>query len=96
MEYFFASEISKFFSQELSKCEYRLINSDYITILEEYKNILTKKSNYDYYCEVKALVSILENESYIKLCPIDRIRNLYLECIKQCSHLYNRYMSEIR
>lgn len=93
---FFSSEISAFYEFELSKCEYRLIDNSYITILEKYKNILTQDINYGYYNKMKPIISILESESYIKLCPNEKIRNLYLDCITECSNLYNRYMSAVR
>ena len=40
--------------------------------------------------------SLLESESYLKLCPNEEIRNMYLDCMKECSNLYNRYMSAVR
>ncbi|WP_246599848.1 hypothetical protein [Clostridium lacusfryxellense] len=92
----FSSEVSTFYNLELSKCEYRLIDNNYIIILEKYKTLLTKKSDYKYYYEMIPIISILNNESYIKLCPNEGIRNLYLDCIKECSNLYNRYMSVAR
>ena len=93
---FFESEISKFYDFELSKCKYRLIDNSYITILKQYKNILTQDNNCYYYLKMKPVISILQSESYIKLCPNEEIRNLYLDCIRECSNLYNRYMSAVR
>lgn len=92
----FSREVGTFYNLELYKCEYRLIHNNYITILEKYKTQLTQKSDYKYYYEMKPIISILYNESYIKLCPNEEIRNLYLDCIKECSNLYNRYMSVAR
>ncbi|MBU3112717.1 hypothetical protein KPL55_14420 [Clostridium lacusfryxellense] len=92
---FLSEEISRFYNFELAKCEYRLIDLSYKIILEKYKTLLTQKSDYGYYNEMKPIRAILENESYIKLSLNEGIRNLYLECIEECSNLYNRYMSAI-
>jgi len=92
---YFSREVSIFYNLKLSKCEYRLIDNAYIKILEKYKTILTQKSDYKYYYEMKPLISILHNESYIELCSNEEIRNLYLDCIEECSNLYNRYMTAV-
>ncbi|MBT2646791.1 hypothetical protein J7E52_08655 [Bacillus sp. ISL-34] len=94
---FFAKEIYTFYKQERAKCEYRLIDDAYITILKRYKNILNKETqDYGYYYEMKPLIRIIKDESYIKLCPISEISQLYLECLKKCDDLYNRYMTAVR
>lgn len=93
---FFAAEIGTFFDHESSKCKYRLIDDSYIAILKKYQKILTKESDDGYYCIVKPLISLLEDESYLKLCPVTEIRSLYLACLKECSDLYNRYMTSVR
>ncbi|AAK80469.1 hypothetical protein HGI32_13490 [Clostridium acetobutylicum] len=93
---FLFNEISTFYSLELSKCNYRLIDNSYTKILNEYKNILTKDTDSYYYWKMKPLISILQSESYIKLCRDEKIRNLYLACVQECSNLYNRYMTAVR
>ncbi|HBF38819.1 MAG TPA: hypothetical protein DDW50_16060 [Firmicutes bacterium] len=93
---FFAGEIRTFFDNELSKCKYRLIDDSYIVILKKYQAILTKQSDDGYYCTLKPLISLLEDESYLKLCPVAEFRRLYLECLKECANLYNRYMTAVR
>lgn len=94
---FFASEISTFYKQERSKCDFRLIDDTYVSILEKYKTILYKANqHYCYYHEVKPIIKILEDESYLKLFPDSKIRQLYLECIQKSKDLYNQYMTEVR
>lgn len=94
---FFASEISTFYKQERSKCDFRLIDDTYVSILEKYKTILYKANqHYSYYHEVKPIIKILEDESYLKLFPDSKIRQLYLECIQKSKDLYNQYMTEVR
>ncbi|WHY87091.1 hypothetical protein QNH39_04295 [Neobacillus novalis] len=92
----FESEMNSFYRAELAKCEYRLIDRSYLKILEKYKKILTAKQHFEYYVEMKPLISILETESYLKLCPNEKISGLYLECMKECSNLYNSYMTAVR
>jgi hypothetical protein len=89
-------EINRFYYSELSKCKFRLMDNYYFKILEGYKKLLEQKENYEYYYEMKPLISLLESESYLKLCPNEEIRNMYLDCMKECSNLYNRYMSAVR
>ncbi|GLV67406.1 hypothetical protein Bmyc01_60750 [Bacillus mycoides] len=93
---YMSGEINNFYYSELAKCNYRLIDNNYIKILECYKNLLTQEENYEYYYEMKPLISILESEGYLKLCPNKEIRNIYWDCMKECSNLYNRYMSSVR
>ncbi len=93
---FFSSDIIKFFDDLLELCEFRISGQRYFNILENYLEILKKENDYSYYYKMKPLISILENESYLRICPDEKIRNLYLECMKVCSSLYNRYMSAVR
>ncbi|MFC8562362.1 hypothetical protein, partial [Peribacillus frigoritolerans] len=93
---YMSGEINRFYYLELSKCKYRLMDSYYFKILEGYKKLLTQKENYEYYYEMKPLISLLKSESYLKLSPNEEIRNIYLDCMKECSNLYNRYMSLVR
>ena len=93
---YMSEEINRFYYSELSKCKFRSMDNYYFKILEGYKKLLEQKENYEYYYEMKPLISLLENESYLKLCPNEEIRNMYLDCMKECSNLYNRYMSAVR
>ena len=93
---YMSEEINRFYYSELSKCKFRLMDNYYFKILEGYKKLLEQKENYEYYYEMKPLISLLESESYLKLCPNEEIRNMYLDCMKECSNLYNRYMSAVR
>ena len=93
---YMSGEINRFYYLELSKCKYRLMDSYYFKILEGYKKLLTQKENHEYYYEMKPLISLLKSESYLKLSPNEEIRNIYLDCMKECSNLYNRYMSSVR
>ncbi|TCZ79322.1 hypothetical protein E0485_05510 [Paenibacillus albiflavus] len=46
--------------------------------------------------EMLPIINILNNEYYLKLCPIEEVRCLYWECLDQCSNLYNSYMTASR
>lgn len=93
----FANEIQNFSKQEKEKCEFRLKDLTYKSILATYKKLLSKHSHDDYYYnQMKPLIKIIESESYLKLCPESEIRALYLECINLSKDLYNRYMTAVR
>ena len=91
-----ARELSTFYRQELLKSSFRLLDPGYRQILEEYRELLTRPKGEEYYHEMKPLIEILERESYLRLCPQDEIRMLYLDCMEACSQLYNRYMTAVR
>lgn len=91
-----ANDICRFFMQEQKKCEFRLADMHYMSILKQYKKILSLNKDYMYYFEMQPLISILENEKFLKLCPKQEIRELFLSCLDECSSLYNRYMTAIR
>lgn len=93
---FFSRDIIRFFDDLLSLCEFRADGLGYKHILEHYLHILGKDSDYGYYYKMKPLISILEKEAYLRICPDERIRNLYLKCMKECSSLYNGYMTAVR
>jgi hypothetical protein len=90
---FLANETQNFFRNELCKCHYRLIDDVYVTVLRRYITLLLKDSSPEYYHQMLPIIAILENESYLKLCPIEEVRGLYLECLEKRSELYNSYMS---
>lgn len=92
----FANEIQNFSKQEREKCEFRLKDLTYKSILETYQKILSKNANADYYNKIKPLINIIESESYLKLCPDSEIRKLYIQCANLCRDLYNRYMTVTR
>jgi len=93
---FFSGDIIRFFDDLLNLCEFRTDGQEYFHILAHYLDILTKESHYNYYYKMKPLISILEKEAYLRICPDEKIRNLYLECMNECSSLYNRYMTAVR
>lgn len=84
---FFAGEMNNFYSYESAKCNYRLIDRHYTKILEKYKTILMQNSSAGYYKKMKPIISILEAESYLKLCLNEETRILYLDCVNECSNL---------
>jgi hypothetical protein len=91
-----ANDICSFFEQEQQKCYFRLVGTNYINILNQYKKILFSNKDDLYYLEMKPLISILEKEAFLRLCPKQEVRELYISCLEQCSSLYNRYMSAVR
>jgi len=93
---FFADEVIGFFDELLELCDFRIMEKRYIHILEHYLDALRKGKDYSYYYKMKPLISILEKESYLRICPDEKIRNLYLKCMEECSSLYNRYMTAVR
>lgn len=93
---FFSGDIIGFFDDLLYLCEFRIAGQMYIHILEQYLDMLRKDKDYSYYYKMKPLISILEKESYLRICSDDKIRNLYLECMNECSSLYSRYMTAVR
>lgn len=93
---FFSGHIIGLFDTLLKLCNFRIDEHRYIHILEHYRELLRKDSDYRYYNVMKPLISILEKESYLRVCPDERVRNLYLECMKECNSLYNRYMTAVR
>ena len=93
---YFSRDIQTFFEEQLDKCQIRICKGAYLDILNNYVDILTKDSDYRYYYKMKPLISILECEAYMRLCPNVDIRELYLRCMEECSKLYNRYMTAVR
>ncbi len=93
---FFSGDIIGFFDDLLNLCKFRIAGQRYLHILEHYLEILRKDNDYSYYYKMKPLISILEKESYLRICPDEKIRNLYLMCMDECSSLYNRYMTVVR
>lgn len=93
---FFSGDIIRLFDDLLELCQFRIDEHRYLRILGHYLEILKKDSDYRYYYKMKPLISILENESYLRICPDGKIRDLYLECMGVSSSLYNRYMSAVR
>jgi len=89
---FLATDIPSFYKELLAKCSFR-IQSGYTNILRNYLGLLTKETEYN---KMKLLISILEQESYLRLSPDKTVRELYLKCMKQSDLLYNRYMDRVR
>lgn len=93
---YFSRDIQVFFNEQLTKCDFRISEDCYLDILKSYFDILTADTDYCYYFKMKPLISILECESYLRLCQDVNIRALYLKCMEECSALYNRYMTVAR
>jgi hypothetical protein len=93
---YFSKDIGTFFEEQLTKCEYRINEGSYLDILKNYLDILTRDKDYSYYYKMKPLISILESESYLRLCKDASVRALYLKCMEECSTLYNRYMTAVK
>jgi len=89
----FSHDIESLFNELLELSEFRSANRGYVSFLEYYLDLLRKDNDYRYYYKMKPVISILEKESYLKICPDDIIRELYLKCMNECSSLYGRCMS---
>ena len=89
----FSRDIESFFNELLELNEFRSADRGYVSFLEYYLDVLRKDNDYRYYYKMKPVISILEKESYLKICPDDMIRELYLKCMDECSLLYGRCMS---
>lgn len=91
-----ANEISCFYTQESLKCQFRLVDKTYVTILKGYEKLLKREKSVEHYFDTKPLRSILEAESYLRLAKDQDVRSTYLSCMKECQSLYNLYMSKVR
>ncbi len=92
----FSVNIRSFFYDLLKLCDFRVAGQAYEPLLAHYLEKLRQDKDQCYYLVVKPLISLLEKEAYLRVCPDEKIRVLYLECMKECSHLYNRYMTAVR
>ncbi len=92
----FSNDVITFYDDLIKLCEFRAGGQSYIQMLAQYLELLRKDGDYRYYYEMKPLIEILEKESYLEISPDDKIRKLYLECMAECSDLYNRYMTAVR
>lgn len=90
---FFARDIQLFYQELMAKCRFRTAGGFYIDVLRGYLDILLKETDYQ---QIKPLMAILEQESYLKLSPNKEIREVYVECIEKGQDLYNRYMDKTR
>jgi len=94
---YFAKDVNCFLASLQKLCHYRESNGNYIIVLRGYYDILSgDKGDYAYYELVKPLIGILEQENYLRVSENDEIRKLYVECMNQCSRLYNQYMTVVR
>lgn len=93
---FFSNDIIRFYDELLQLCEFRVDGKKYVHILEDYLELLRDDREYGYYYKMKPLISILEKESYLRISSDEKIRDLYLKCMNECSTLYNRYMTAVR
>lgn len=96
-----AGGIRAFYRKGLELCDFRVVDTGYDKILERYNSLLTKQAQsindcYDNYYQTLPLVSILTNESYLRICKDEYIRNLYIDCMNKAASLYNAYMTAAR
>lgn len=92
----FSRDIQQLYNELIKKCEFRDFELRYKEILKRYIELLTKEKDYQYYYEMKPLISILESESYLRISKDKDLRLLYLSCMEECYSLYNRYMTAVR
>ncbi len=93
---FFSEYISSLYDDVLKLSEFRGGGQRYVQMLEYYLDILKKEKDYNYYKIIEPLFSILEKESYLFVCPDEKTRNLYKECMRVCNELYGCYMTAVR
>lgn len=93
---YFSSNITIYHKKLVDKCEFRCEANMYYNILCSYLDILKSDDHPYYYNKMEQLISILEDESYLRVCQDEHIRLKYLECINQGYTLYNRYMTASR
>ena len=94
---FFAGDIKSYYDKQLLLCKWRNLNDNYIGILKDYYELLNEgNKGYDYYLEMKPIISILKSESYLAISIDKELREAYLRCIKAAKRLYNIYMTVIR
>lgn len=93
---FFAKDVQNFYDDLIKLCSFRICGGKYIETLKSYYEMLNSDEDEYYYCKMEPLISILRSESYLRLCPDIKIRDIYLKCMKQGSSLYNRYMTAVR
>lgn len=90
---YFAANIRVFYQERLEKCSFRTSGGFYIELLRHYLQLLEQAEEY---ADIKPLISILEQESYVRVSPDQSVRKLYCECMKRGRFLYNRYMDRAR
>jgi len=97
MQSYMAKVIKSTFNKLSEKCTHRIANGLYIPILESYYELLSRykrndKEAHGYYYKMKNLISIIDEECYLKLSHDNKVRELYLS-LKDCaSALYGAYM----
>ena len=89
------------FSNLLKACEARLTGGNYLPVLQNYLEILTKYARgdaeaADYYRQVKSLINIVQAEDYLKLSSSAEVRSLFLSLEEGADGLYGAYMDKYR
>lgn len=93
---FFSRDLRLYFEEQINLCHFRTYSGNYISVLEDYSHLLNKQDDFRYYEKVKPLISLLTKESYLKLCPDEKMRAKYIECMNKAGDLYNWYMTNVR
>lgn len=93
---FFADDVHSFYDYLIKLCRFRTVDGHYYKLINCYYDTLCSDNDAGYYMLMEPLISILEKESYLRLCPDIKIRELYLKCMKLRSSLYCSYMTAVR
>ena len=91
---FFARDVKHFVKDVHQRCELRECGGRYEAVLEGYLEYL--KSEEGYSSKARTLHDLLATEDYLCISPCEKVRQLYMECCKICSELYNQYMTAAR
>lgn len=89
---FFAKDVAEFVQMMQKRCEIRECNGRYEELLKEYYAFLQAEEEYT--LNVKTLWNLLEEEEYLRISSEETVRNIYKECRKRCSTLYNEYVTK--
>ena len=98
---FMSKQIETAFSNLLKACEARLAGGNYLSVLQNYLEILTKYARgdaeaADHYLQVRPLINIVQTEDYLKLSSSAEVRNLFLSLEEGVDGLYGAYMDKYR
>lgn len=91
---FFAKDVAGFVQKIHRLCEIRECDGMYAEVLKKYHAFLQQEEEYT--LQVRTLHHLLEEEEYLCISPEETVRNIYKECRKRCSTLYNEYMTKAR
>jgi hypothetical protein len=87
------------YKTEIDKlCEAREAGGNYLSIMQGILEHLSQRTDdpiWDYYTATP-WIKILRDEDYLLCSKNEQFKGLYLQLAKQCSDLYNRYMTVVR